>query len=91
MDNRSFINKLAQSTETDTKDTSRLVKELVGIIAKCCETNEKVAIPGFGTFEFIKNKEKVITESDGQKVLLPPSLNVLFKAGSRLKKVANHG
>lgn len=87
MDNRSFINRLSKALQTEGRETTRLATALTSIIAGCAAENDSVAIPGFGTFESTKHLEYVSVDPEtGKKTLVPPSISVTFKPGSRLKK-----
>lgn len=87
MDNRSFITRLAKATETDSRQATALTAAIVDIMAECAAQNDNVAIPGFGTFESVKTLEYVANDTvTGTRTLVPPSISVVFKPGSRLKK-----
>lgn len=87
MDYRSFISRLSKATQNDSKDTARLASSVVAIIAQSAAETDSIAMPGFGTFEAVKTLEYVSTDpATGRKTLVPPSISVVFKPGSRLKK-----
>ena len=90
MDNRNFISKLAKKTNLDSKRTAQLSLELAQVIAEYCSQNESVALPGFGTFVSLKQDEHIETDKEnGTKTLMPPSITVYFKPGTRLKKAVS--
>lgn len=87
MDNRNFITQLARKTDMDYKEAGRLSESLCRLIGECLANGNDVALPGFGTFESVKTIEHVTTdEASGRKMLIPPTIHVEFRAGSRLKK-----
>ena len=58
---------------------------------ECAKAN-RVAIPGFGTFEGVKHEEEITSDlTTGKRMLLPPSVEVRFVAGSMLKKKLKEG
>lgn len=90
MDNRLFTARLAKTSESDSKEVARLVQSLCAIIGECASETDSVAIPGFGTFEGIKTLEHVTRDSvTGKQALVPPSITINFKPGSRLKKAVS--
>jgi nucleoid DNA-binding protein len=45
-----------------------------------------VAIPGFGSFVGVKHDEKIVRDlTSGNRLLLPPAIELEFVAGGRLK------
>ncbi len=87
MDNRSFLSRLAKATDQDNKTAAALAAALTNIIGTAASENANVALPGFGTFESVKSLESVDTDpATGSRTLVPPSIKVIFKPGSRLKK-----
>ena len=87
MDNRSFINRLAKSLDSDAKETARLTVALNSIIGESIAENCDVALPGFGSFESVKKEDYIETDPEtGQRTLVPPCIKIEFKPGSRLKK-----
>lgn len=61
---------------------------LVADLASVASALDSVAIPGFGTFEGEKNNETIV-ESEGRRVLTPPSLSIVFKPSVVLRKKLN--
>lgn len=87
MDNKSFISLLARRLDRDSATVAKLTEGLSTIIKEQCSAEGRVAIPGFGTFAGIKHEETVTNDlSTGKRMLLPPSIDVVFIPGSRLKK-----
>ena len=87
MDNRTFIQRLAKATDSDTKTAGALASALGAIIGELAADQDSTAIPGFGTFASVKTPDYVATDPEtGAKTLVPPSIAITFKPGSRLKK-----
>lgn len=73
------------SIPDEKKDELRdaLVKAITGF----CKNGDSVAIPGFGTFVAEKHDEEIVNDQvTGQRLLLPPSIDMKFKASVVLKK-----
>lgn len=85
MDNRTINSRLAKRLNMNTKETSSITEQLVSVIKDSLSDLDKVAIPGFGTFDPVKEDE-YIDIIDGHKVLMPPSISVKFNPGTQLKK-----
>lgn len=62
-----------------------LTPVLANVIKEALLADESVAIPGFGTFFSKKEDEYVVANEDSSKVLMPPSINVSFKASVILR------
>lgn len=87
MDNKTFHTILAQRLRCDNEATARLIEGFGMIIKEQCSNAGKVAIPGFGAFEGEKHDEEISTDlASGRRMLLPPSIEVKFSAGSLLKR-----
>ena len=87
MDNRSFTGNLAQRLGCDAATAARLLEGFSMILREQCGEENRVAIPGFGTFEGIKHDEEITTDLvSGKRMLLPPSIEVRFSAGGMLRK-----
>lgn len=92
MDNKTFVNKLAQRLRCDNETAARLTEGLGVILREQCGESARVAVPGFGSFEGVKNPEEIVNDlASGKRMLLPPSIEVKFTAGSLLKKKIREG
>lgn len=70
----------APQVESTLKALSERIKDY------CCNL-DTVAIPGFGTFQPVKRPETIQTDlSTGQKMLMPPMIEVEFKCSVVLRK-----
>lgn len=48
---------------------------------------DSIAIPGFGTFEPVKEDERIQNDlSTGKRLLLPPEITVQFKSSALLRR-----
>lgn len=87
MDTKSFIAALATNTGRDTKEVSAMIQSLGNIIADSIAESDNIALPGFGTFESVRNSEYVADNPEtGGKTLFPPSIKINYIPGSRIKK-----
>ena len=86
MDSRQFISQIARHTDTDARTASAMADALTELITDNLRTLNNVAIPGFGTFVAIKTDEHVRTDSAGRRFLMPPSVTVSFRPGSKFRK-----
>lgn len=92
MDNKTFVGRLAQRLRCETETATRLVEGFGMIIREQCGEAGRVAVPGFGSFEGVKHDEEIVSDlATGKRMLLPPSIEVRFTAGSQLKKRIKEG
>ncbi len=92
MDNRSFVGSLAQRLGCDAATAARLIDGFGMILREQCGEENRVAIPGFGTFEGVKHDEEITTDLvSGKRMLLPPSIEVRFAAGGMWRKRVKGG
>ncbi len=78
---KELVRRLAEASGCDAKTA----EEMLSAIAELCAAMDAVAVPGFGTFMPVKTDERISTES-GQRVLLPPAINVMFNPSVLLRK-----
>lgn len=91
MDNSSFSRQLAKGLKAkgldlNVEDVKSYSEKLTSRIVELLSASDTVAVPGFGTLVPEKSEEHVETSGDGTRMLVPPSINVTFTPGSRLKK-----
>ncbi len=87
MDNRSFNTNLIERLDTDAGTASTMAEALTELLRNHLAQLDTIAIPGFGTFIPTKTDEYVATDANtGKRSLMPPSVIINFRAGSRLKK-----
>ena len=87
MDNRTFIDKIAERTGRTREEISELTESLRVIVAEAIKDGDIVAIPSVGTFEpKLRGDRITIHPSSGKKMLIPPKLTINFKPSSLLKQ-----
>lgn len=87
MDNKTFINSLAERCGRDNADVLRLVEGLASVLRERCGNLATVAVPAFGSFSAVKTDEHVATDpATGKTMLYPPEIKLTFTPGSMLKK-----
>ena len=87
MDNKTFIDNLAQRLGCDTPTAQRLMNDFITVLQEECAQTNRVAIPGFGSFGGKKNEETIVDDlASGNRILLPPSIELVFTPGGMLKK-----
>ena len=86
MNNKEFIAQLAERTGYSSKDTQRLVNNIISAMGKAFQEDNAVQVPNFGTFEAKKKLERIIVNpSTGQRMLVPPKLVLNFKPNQTWK------
>lgn len=87
MDNKQFITAIAEQLGCAPEQVKRLVGGFASILKRECADLNRVAIPGFGTFEGVKKDEEVRRDLvTGASMLYPPCIDAEFIAGVMLKK-----
>lgn len=86
MDNKKLIETIAANLGRSTKDVSKLVEALAGVLSTRCGELDSVYVPGFGTFEPKKRNERVMVHpATGKRMLVPPKVVLGFKVSNVLK------
>ena len=86
MNNKEFIAALAARTGYTQDESQKMVKTVVDMMGKSCETGDPVPVIGFGTFEVKKRLERVmVNPSTGLRMLVPPKLVLNFKPAATIK------
>ena len=86
MNNKEFINELAERTVYSPKDTQKLVDNIINAMGDAFQEDNAVLVPNFGTFEPKKKLERVIVNpASGQRMLVPPKLVLGFKPNQTWK------
>ena len=87
MDNKGFVAVLSKRTAREPKDIAALIEGLSASFRDRCGNMDTIAIPGFGTFEPIKENERISTDlSTGKRLLLPPQITLSFQLSAILRK-----
>ena len=92
MNNKDFIAELAERTGYSSKDTQRLVNQIVDAMGDAFQEGHSVLVPNFGVFETKKKMERIIVNpSTGQRMLVPPKLVLAFKPNQAWKDKVKGG
>lgn len=94
MNKTELIDALAGATDMTKADAQRTVDALFdsnsGVIVRALKKNAKVQITGFGTFESRRRKARTgRNPRTGEKIRIPASRTVNFRAGKGLKDAVN--
>ena len=86
MNNKEFITELAGRTGYSTKNTQKLVNNLIDAMGDAFQEDNAVLVPNFGLFETKKKMERImVNPSSGQRMLVPPKLVLTFKPNQTWK------
>ncbi len=86
MNNKEFIAELAESMGYTSRDTQRLVDNVVNAMGDAFQEDNAVMVPNFGVFETKKKMERImVNPSTGQRMLVPPKLVLGFKPNQTWK------
>ena len=87
MDKKAIIATLAKQLSRDNKDITSLLDGFICVLKDNLGNLDTIAIPGFGEFVPEKQDEKIVLNKESRKqMLLPPQINVSFKASTALRK-----
>lgn len=87
MDNKDFVGHIASELGITGSQVSVLVEAFASVIKQEASDVNAVAIPSFGTFEAVKEDERIIRDlSTGHRLLMPPSISLKFNAATALRK-----
>mgnify|MGYP001034002668 CR=1 FL=1 len=81
MNNKEFINNLANRLKIKPEEAQILSNTLIEIMTHGLEDGNIISVQGFGTFERI-----VVNPSSKQRMLVPPKLVLNFKPSNTLKE-----
>lgn len=88
MDNKKFMELVAQRTGLDPERASDVVEKLAEVISEVIADEDCVVVPSFGSFEPKKKMERIVLHpSTGRKLLVPPKLSLGFKPSAVLKNL----
>ena len=92
MNNKSFIQRLAQITGYTQDDSQKMVYSVVDAMNERFQEGENVLLPGFGTFEVKKRMERIVVNPNTrQRLLVPPKLVLSFRPTASIRKVLKDG
>src|SRR3954452_22570131 len=84
------INEIAEQAGISKKEAAAAFDAFVGYIAETCQRGERCAIPGLGSFAVSQRKAREgRNPRTNEKITIPASKNVRFKAGKDLKESVN--
>ena len=92
MDNKSFINVLSSRLDISIDSVVSLIDGFSSEMARTVANLDGIVVPGFGTFEPKLREERVsLHPATGKRLLVPPRINLTFKASPLLKQKLNNG
>jgi DNA-binding protein HU-beta len=84
------INSIADQAGISKKEAAAAFDAFVGYISESCQRGERCAIPGLGSFSVSQRKAREgRNPRTNEKITIPASKNVRFKAGKDLKDAVN--
>lgn len=87
MNNKEFINILAQSTGYTQTDTQQMVRSVIEQMEQGFEEGDSVQINGFGSFDVRKRLERIVVNpGTQQRMLVPPKLVLTFRPIAAIKE-----
>ncbi len=91
MNKSQLVSALAEKVETTKKEAEAFLKAYEEVVKEQVNNGEKVQIIGFGTFERSERKEREgINPKTKEKMKIPASKGVKFKAGKAFKDLLNN-
>lgn len=92
MNNKIFITELAQRLGYSTKDTQKMIYQVVDAMVDTFQQGNSVGIQNFGSFEVKKKLERVmVSPTTGQRMLVPPKLVLGFRISPKWKEQLKNG
>lgn len=84
------INNIAEQAGISKKEASAAFDAFVSYIAETCQRGDRCAIPGLGSFAVSQRKAREgRNPRTNEKITIPASKNVRFKAGKDLRDAVN--
>lgn len=84
------INAIAEQAGISKKEAAAAFDAFVGYISSACQSGERCAIPGLGSFAVSHRKAREgRNPRTKEKINIPASKNVRFKAGKDLRDLLN--
>lgn len=84
------INAIAEQAGISKKEASAAFDAFVGYISDSCVRGERCAVPGLGSFSLSHRKAREgRNPRTNEKITIPASKNVRFKAGKDLREAVN--
>lgn len=85
-----IIDAMADKAGISKKEAAAAFDAFVSFISETCQNGDRCAIPGLGTFQVTQRKAREgRNPRTKEKITIPASKNVRFKAGKDLRDVLN--
>lgn len=85
-----IINEIAEQAGISKKEAAAAFDAFVGHISDSCQRGDRCAIPGLGSFAVSQRKAREgRNPRTNEKIKIPASKNVRFKAGKDLREAVN--
>ena len=86
MNNKDFLNQLANKADMSSAETKKMVEDLINMFADYADDGSIYSIQGFGNFEVKKKMERIVVNpSTKQRMMVPPKLVLNFKPSASVK------
>ena len=90
MNKTELVGAVADKAGISVASAEKTVKAFTGVVSEALAEGDKVQLVGFGTFEVSKKAERAgINPKTKEKITIPASKSVKFKAGKALKDIVN--
>lgn len=84
------INAIAEQAGISKKEAAAAFDAFVGFISDACQSGERCAVPGLGSFQVTQRKAREgRNPRTKEPIRIPASKNVRFKAGKDLRDLLN--
>ena len=84
------INAIAEQAGISKKEASAAFDAFVGYVSESCQRGDRCAIPGLGSFSVSQRRAREgRNPRTNEKITIPASKNVRFKAGKDLRDLVN--
>ncbi len=91
MNEAQFIKEISRRIGESEEEIRLMNEAFASVVVEACKTGDAVGMPGMGTFEGKLRPERIVTTpTTGSRVLLPPRLQLIFKATNHLKQRINN-
>jgi len=90
MTKNDFVNAVKEKADITKQSAEDISKAVFDVISESVANGEKVAIPGFGTFEVVERAaRKGRNPKTGEEIDIPASKAVKFKVAKAFKETVN--
>lgn len=85
-----MIDAIAEKAGISKKEAAAAFDAFVGYVSEACQSGDRCAIPGLGSFHVTQRKAREgRNPRTKEKITIPASKNVRFKAGKDLRDLLN--